>query len=89
MSLIDDEKPAIMYLRHSKADYSKFKSLKDRTLTEEGIQTSIEFGIRLPPKYRYRIFHIVYPRAIISAKLLVPLVILDIENIVDGCDEDS
>lgn len=66
--LIDNKTPAIIYLRHSKADYSQVESPKDGALTEEGIQTSIEFGQRLSKQYRYRIFHSVYPRAIISAE---------------------
>ncbi len=68
IKMIDDDKPAIIYLRHSKADYSQVKSPKDGTLTEEGIQTSIEFGTKLPSEHRYRIFHSNYPRARITAE---------------------
>ena len=37
---IEKQKPAVLYLRHSKADYSQFESPKDGVLTSEGIQTS-------------------------------------------------
>ena len=70
MKYIDETKPAVMYLRHSKADYTQVESPKEGTLTEEGIQTSIEFGTRLLSKYSYRIFHSPYPRAKISAEKL-------------------
>ena len=68
MEFIDREKPAIMYLRHSKAEYGQVESPRDGTLSEEGMLTSMEFGTKLPNQYRYRIFHSVYPRAIMSAE---------------------
>ena len=64
---IDKEHPAIVYLRHSQADYTNIKSPKDGVLTEQGIQTTYEFGSKLPNHSTYRIFHSPYPRAKISA----------------------
>lgn len=65
---INTDKPAIIYLRHSEADYSQVESPRDGTLTEEGLQTSLEFGERLPKTFSYRIFHSEYPRARITAE---------------------
>jgi broad specificity phosphatase PhoE len=65
---IKKEKPAIVYLRHSKADYTNVESPKDGVLTEQGIQTSKEFGTKLPSDLKYRIFHSGYPRARITAE---------------------
>ena len=64
---INRKKPAIVYLRHSKADYSLANSPRDGILTEQGIEASLEFGDRLPKTFSYRIFHSEYPRAIITA----------------------
>lgn len=66
--LINKEKPAIVYLRHSKADYANIESPKDGVLTELGRQTSIEFGTKLPSDFKYRIYHSRYPRAKITAE---------------------
>ena len=68
IKMIQTDKPAIIYLRHSKADYSKFKKPSDGTLTEEGEKAALEFGELLPENYRYRIFHSSYPRARITAE---------------------
>ena len=68
VKMIQPDKPAIIYLRHSKADYSKFKKPSDGTLTEEGEKAALEFGELLPENYRYRIFHSSYPRARITAE---------------------
>ncbi|MBN2335227.1 histidine phosphatase family protein [Candidatus Bathyarchaeota archaeon] len=65
---IDREKPAVVYLRHSQADYSDVKSPKDGVLTEQGVKSSYEFGERLPKHFTYRLFHSPYPRAKISAE---------------------
>jgi len=65
---INKEKPAIVYLRHSKADYSQVDSPRDGVLTEEGVQTSLEYGERLPNTFSYRIYHSEYPRAVITAE---------------------
>ena len=68
MKMIQPDKPAIIYLRHSKADYGKFVKPSDGTLTEQGEKAALEFGELLPENYRYRIFHSVYPRARITAE---------------------
>jgi len=65
---IRKEKPAIVYLRHSKADYTNIESPKDGVLMEQGIQTSKELGTKLPSDLKYRIFHSRYPRARITAE---------------------
>lgn len=65
---INKDRPAIIYLRHSKADYSQAESPRNGVLTEEGVQTSFEFGERLPNIFSYRIYHSEYPRAIITAE---------------------
>lgn len=66
--MIQPDKPAIIYLRHSKADYSKSEKPSDGTLTEEGEKAALEFGELLPENYRYRIFHSSYPRARITCE---------------------
>ena len=48
IKMIQPDKPAIIYLRHSKADYSKFEKPSDGTLTEEGEKAALEFGELLP-----------------------------------------
>jgi broad specificity phosphatase PhoE len=68
MKMIQPDKPAIIYLRHSKADYSKFEKPSDGTLTEQGEKAALEFGELLPENHRYRIYHSVYPRARITAE---------------------
>jgi broad specificity phosphatase PhoE len=69
---INRDKPAIIYLRHSKAGYStserQVESPRDGLLTQRGVEASQEFGERLPNTFSYRIFHSEYPRAIMTAK---------------------
>jgi len=68
VKMINRERPAIIYLRHSKADYTKFEKLSDGVLTEEGEEAALDFGEQLPKNYKYRLFHSPYPRARITAE---------------------
>ena len=68
MKRINKDKPALIFLRHSKADYSQVNSLREGILTEQGIEASLEFGERLPNTNFYRIYHSEYPRATITAE---------------------
>lgn len=65
---INPDRPAIIFLRHSEADYSKVEKKSDGILTHEGEEAAYEFGERLPNHYAYRIFHSAYPRARITAE---------------------
>ncbi|MBC8552610.1 MAG: histidine phosphatase family protein [Candidatus Brocadiales bacterium] len=86
--LINNEKPAIVYLRHSQADYTNVESPKDGVLTELGIQTSKEFGSKLPSDFRYRIYHSKYPRAKITAdQILQGLTDQNVESHIVGVQE--
>ena len=85
---INNEKPAIVYLRHSQADYTNVESPKDGVLTELGIQTSKEYGSKLPSGFKYRIYHSKYPRARITAEQLHQgLAGQNIDSHIDGVQE--
>ena len=54
---LDEEKPAILIIRHSEVNYRTVEDLIPARLTERGEEAVHEFGSRLPRDRTYRMYH--------------------------------
>lgn len=59
---LDEEKPAILIIRHSEVNYRTVEDLIPARLTERGEEAVHEFGSRLPRDCTYRMYHTRFPR---------------------------
>ena len=67
---LDPNTPAIMHIRHSERHTLEENTPYGMALTETGVQTSIEFGGKLPTNRRYNIFSTRIQRSIDTAELI-------------------